>query len=108
MSTPTERSEVYLTRRWQQLRLVVLESAGWLCQCDDCRAHGYTKPAELVHHVRPWQRASGALRQRLAWDRANLIAVSRDCHQRIHSEDDKPPEDRAWATAVQSLIDEGT
>ena len=106
MSTPIERREVYLTRQWQALRLSVLKSAGWLCQCGDCRAHGYTKPAEVVHHKERWQAASGALRQQLAFDRGNLVAVSRDCHQRIHSEDDKPPEDRAWATAVQSLIDE--
>ena len=106
MSTPTERSEVYLTRRWQSLRLSVLSAAGWLCQCEVCRSHGYTKPAELVHHVRPWQRASGALRQQLAFDRANLIAVSRDCHARIHQDDGQPPETKEWAKVVQSLIDE--
>ena len=72
MRTKSERAEVYNTRHWQGLRLDILSAAGWLCQCDDYRKHGLTKPADLVHHVKPWQRATGKLRQQLAFDRGNL------------------------------------
>ena len=107
MSTSAERAEVYLTRRWQRLRLAVLKNANWLCQCPDCRKHGLTKQADMVHHVERWQAATGDRRQELAFSRANLVAVSRDCHARLHKEDAKPPQSRAWAKAVHSLL-EGT
>ena len=106
MSTSAERAEVYLTRRWQRLRADVLKRANRLCQCPDCRQHGRTKQADLVHHVERWQAASGDRRQELAFNPDNLLAVNRDCHARVHAADARTPEDRAWATAVHSLIDE--
>ena len=55
MSTAAERALVYHTRRWRALRTAVLRDAGYLCQCPDCQSDGRTMPAELVHHVKPWQ-----------------------------------------------------
>ena len=107
MSTAAERRAVYGSRRWRALRLEVLEAAGWLCQCPDCESDGRTMGAELVHHVKPWQEGkTKAERQALAFDRGNLLAVSRRCHAQIHAAQ-KPqnPAAQQWAAFTFELLE---
>lgn len=103
MSTPQERKEVYATKHWLALRADVLRSAGWLCQCAECKTLGLTKGADMVHHVVPWQDATGRERQRLAFDRGNLLAVNRDCHAKIHSNNVAP---NPWDGLVAQTLNE--
>lgn len=105
MSTPQERKDVYATKQWRALRAAVLRAAGWLCQCRECQEHGLTKGADMVHHIRPWQEAKGPDRQRLAFDRGNLLAVNRDCHSRLHSNDAEP---NPWVGLVRQSLNEVT
>ena len=110
MSTRAERRAVYGSRRWQRLRALVLYEAGYLCECPDCYQDGKrtrTIGAELVHHVRPWQEGkTAAAREKLAFDRANLLAVSRRCHADIHAA--MRPQTQAaqqWAALTSELME---
>lgn len=55
--------------RWDRLRLIVLEEAGY--QCEKCGRVGRLE----VDHVRPRRVAP-----ELAWERSNLQALCRPCH----------------------------
>ena len=107
MSTRAQRRAVYGSRRWRALRLQVLEAAGWLCQCPDCTRDGLTMGAELVHHIEPWDATGLTKIERLAraFDRKNLLAVSRRCHAAIHAAD-KPQAAQEWAAFTAELIGE--
>ncbi|UCG81462.1 MAG: HNH endonuclease [Desulfobacterales bacterium] len=60
--------------RWQKLRKYILRRNP-LCQCQDCRDQGRHTPADMVHHIdgNPLNNSS-----------SNLMAMSMDCHRRLH------------------------
>ncbi|WP_291732317.1 HNH endonuclease signature motif containing protein [Leisingera sp. F5] len=70
---------LYSTKPWRDLRLVILERAGWMCQgCD--RPHLLTGKAPAPHspvvdHIEP-HRGNLAL----FWDESNLQAVCKAWH----------------------------
>ena len=101
MSSLAERQLVYGTKRWRSLRALVLKRDGWLCNCAFCADSGDTRPAELVHHIRPWQQTMDL---ELAFDIKNLIAVSRHCHSKLHDSDGSLTEESDWDRAVQQLL----
>lgn len=71
--------------RWHNLRDRVLAASDGLCR--DCLAEGRATAATEVHHVKPVLAArSEALRLRLMYDPANLVALCPDCHRRRHLE----------------------
>ena len=66
--------KLYYTARWKALRRAVLDRDSW--KCTDCGRHGRME----VHHIR--HTAKGGK----MWDPANLRALCRDCHFRLHRE----------------------
>ena len=96
---------MYHTPRWRALRAAVLHEAGYLCQCPDCKSDGRTMGAELVHHKKPWQKGKTKKeRLALAFDRKNLLAVSRNCHAAIHAAE-KPQAAQEWADFTNQLLE---
>ena len=83
----------------------MLREAAYLCQCPDCKSDGRTMGAELVHHVKPWQEGK-TKKERLAraFDRKNLLAVSRRCHTAIHAAE-KPQAAQEWAAFTSQLLE---
>jgi 5-methylcytosine-specific restriction protein A len=69
--------DLYASPQWRRLRAQVLREADYICQCDDCQRAGLVLPANTVDHVRPHRGNS-----RVFWDRANLRAMSAECHSR--------------------------
>ena len=78
MSTPRERKEVYLTKRWAALRDRALEWDFGLCQ--DCKRQGLTVAAALVHHVVSLREGGNP------WELKNLRSLCLDCHNKEHGE----------------------
>jgi 5-methylcytosine-specific restriction protein A len=74
------------TWRWQKLRRAKL-SADPLCE--ECRKMGRAVRAEQVHHIVPIEsvRSFEAMKA-LAYDRANLMSVCKECHAKIHAKTD--------------------
>ena len=111
MSTRAERRAVYGSRRWQRLRFEVLQEAGFLCECADCKGElgqpPRTMQAELVHHVKDWKKGrTPEEREALAFDRGNLLAVNRRCHAAIHAAE--RPQSQAvqqWAAFTGELME---
>lgn len=59
---------LYQTPRWRNLRLELLDEAGWRCQeCGACRRFE-------IDHVVPWSRGGDF------WDRSNLRVLCKGCH----------------------------
>lgn len=65
----------YNTSRWRRLRVEVLEAADYMCQCEACALEGRATAANTVDHRIPHRGDP-----RLFWDRANLQAMSAECH----------------------------
>ena len=63
----------YNTVAWREVRLVILERDGWLCQLRGPRC---TLDAAEVDHIVPW-RAGGAV-----FDEGNLRASCGNCNKR--------------------------
>lgn len=108
MATAEENKRVYHTVRWRKLRKVVLSRDGFLCRCDECQAHGFTRPAEVIHHKQPWQHVAESEQEELIWSVGNLIAVSRHCHARLHAqtnkdESEKPAFENDWDRLVADM-----
>lgn len=65
----------YKTSRWKRLRLSVLRDSP-LCQCDGCRGGEHrARPSSVVDH-----KVAHRGDARLFWDRDNLQAMSKECH----------------------------
>jgi len=87
---------VLKTRRWQVLRLLILERDGWKCRC--C---GDRRRLE-VDHIRPVRSRPG-----LSFDAANLQTLCASCHTKKSRIEcgHKPvdPTRQAWRNAVSEL-----
>lgn len=62
--------ELYHSKQWRELRLLVLERDGWTCRIDDCG-----RRATEVDHVVPASEAP-----HLAFDLDNLRAAAKHCN----------------------------
>ena len=98
MSTLRERREVYSRPRWRRLRKRVIYEQGYVCA--GCREQGRIGPAEICHHRRPMKQGGDP------WERSNLEAVCRKCHEERHRDVDDhiPREVRAWRDALKSIL----
>lgn len=82
MARDREYIKLINNRRWQALRLSVLEHEPL---CRRCAQAGRIRQAREVHHVRPIQAGVTPWeRERLAYDPANLMPLCTECHQREH------------------------
>ena len=66
------------TTRWRKLRERVLRRDGYRCQVS--ARFGKLTPADTVHHVFPRDEFP-----EYAWEPWNLISVSSEVHNRLHS-----------------------
>ena len=84
MSTAQERQLIYCTRRWQALRVRVIQrDRGRCCKCE--KVGGSIE----VHHIVPIRNGGDP------WNLANLQSLCRLCHIKKH----RPPVDpvrQAW------------
>ena len=77
-------STLYDTKQWKRLR-------NWyIMQHPLCEIHlkyGISKPAQAVHHTRPWSLGKTEDEQReLCFAEDNLLSVCNACHNQLHSE----------------------
>ena len=80
-----DKSEIYNSREWQELRIAKLRSTNGLCE--ECLKEGIITSARCVHHVVPIETArTKDEMKRLAFDVNNLKALCFACHARIHKE----------------------
>lgn len=82
------RSEAYRrliqSGRWRQLRARVLAESPL---CADCLARGLSRSAAEVHHVTPVETGpTPEARERLAFERGNLVGLCHRCHVERHRE----------------------
>ena len=61
---------------WQRLRAAKL-AADPLCECDDCKRHGWLVPADVVDHIQPIEE-----RPDLRLDWSNLRSMAKAHHDR--------------------------
>ena len=77
-------SELYATKQWKKLRNC------YITQHPICEIHakyGIIKPAETVHHVRPFMLGKTLEEQKkLCYDENNLQALCKSCHKQVHTE----------------------
>ena len=82
-----DKTEIYNSREWKELRIAKLRST--LGLCEDCKKEGVNTPARCVHHIVPIETArTKAEMRRLALDCGlqGLKALCYACHARIHRE----------------------
>ena len=87
-----DKSEIYNSREWKELRTMKLRANPLCEQCiKDGEAvgipGGYVSSATCVHHIVPIETAKTKEEmRRLAFDKRNLMALCQSCHARIHKE----------------------
>ena len=80
-----DKSEIYNSREWKELRIAKLRSTNGLCE--ECLKEGIITAARCVHHVVPIETArTKEEMRRLAFDWNNLMSLCKSCHARIHKE----------------------
>lgn len=79
-----ERHKVYNDGRWKSVRDGAMLKSGGLCVM--CLKEGRITPAVDVHHVKSFMTADDEVeRTALAFDPDNVIALCKECHQKIHN-----------------------
>ena len=87
-----DKSKIYNSREWKELRTMKLRANPLCEQCiKDGEAvgipGGYVRSATCVHHIVPIETAKTKEEmRRLAFDKRNLMALCQSCHARIHKE----------------------
>ena len=87
-----DKSEIYNSREWKELRIAKLRANPLCEQCiKDGEAvgilGGYIRSATCVHHIVPIETArTKEEMRRLAFDWNNLMSLCKSCHARIHKE----------------------
>ena len=82
-----DKSDIYNSREWKELRIAKLRSTKGLCE--ECMKQGIVTPARCVHHVVPIETARTTDEmKRLALDCGlqGLKALCFACHARVHKE----------------------
>lgn len=78
-----ERNEVYTSTRWRKLRLAYLQSHPL---CESCLEQGKFTPSVDIHHIISFMSTNDPLKRKyLAFDYNNLMALCKECHQKIHN-----------------------
>lgn len=85
----TKEDGFYKTYAWRVTRAQVIDRDHKECQ--HCAAQGGFHKAECVHHIVPLEDAP-----ELALDMSNLVALCRDCHERVHGREKKEPAIEEW------------
>lgn len=67
----------YKTKRWEHLRLVILQRDGYMCQIS--KRYGKRVEADTVHHIFPREDFP-----EYQWEAWNLISLAGDVHNRMH------------------------
>lgn len=70
-------TDLYQSAEWRRVRRRMLAESP-LCQCADCCASSILRATEVVHHREP----HGGDRVKF-FDRANLVAMAKACHDRF-------------------------
>lgn len=73
----------YKSRQWQQVRDLVVQRAGGLCE--RCAKEGKLTPAAVVHHVIPIT-PENISDPKITMNLDNLMALCVDCHAAMHHE----------------------
>ena len=78
--------DFYASPEWERLRLAVLTEHKFECQ--QCRARGFYKRADTVHHVQFVRKHPGLALSRMyifdGREYQNLVPLCHDCHERVH------------------------
>lgn len=91
MSRDPRYQKLLNSRRWWEVKRIVWQRAGGLCE--QCKADGiaagvpggYVTPGVDCHHIVPVESAHSVQEmERLAYDVNNIKLVCIPCHQRIH------------------------
>lgn len=83
-----ERHKYYAMKEWRNLRdLYIMEHP----ICEECIRHGQVTEATEVHHINSFMDYGLTDNERLyrLLDYTNLMALCRECHNRIHAEKEK-------------------
>ena len=80
-----DKSDIYNSKEWKELRIAKLRSTNGLCE--ECLKEGIVTSARCVHHIVPIETArTKDEMKRLAFIVNNLKALCFACHARIHKE----------------------
>lgn len=78
------RQKIYNSAKWKALRIAKLQQQPL---CEECERIGRITPAEHVHHVHTFMRATNEIELlELAYDYSNLMSLCAECHNRLHRE----------------------
>ena len=77
----------YTSAAWLRKKEKILRRDKYLCI--DCKRFGKKTPAELVHHIQPYEEFP-----ELALDEKNLVSLCGACHSKRHPEKGKAPRHR--------------
>ncbi|MCD8210951.1 MAG: HNH endonuclease [Prevotella sp.] len=78
-----EYNRLLQSKRWRLLRKQVLEENK--CLCRRCMEQGRVSLATTIHHITPVQwGVSLREKERLAFDRNNLMPLCDECHKEVH------------------------
>lgn len=88
MAKDREYNRLIQSRRWRKLRAEHLRASPW---CVRCLEDGVRTPATQVHHVRPVESVPTCERERVAFDRYNLMSLCAECHRAEHNRTDISP-----------------
>ena len=76
-----QRTDIYQSKQWKELRLSYIMQHPL---CEICLALGKTTPAEDIHHKDSFLNYSGNMRLKVAYDYYNLIALCKQHHSYLH------------------------
>lgn len=84
MSKDKDYIKLIHTTRWVNLRIRVLSEVP---SCERCLMEGYLTAASEIHHRRPVETATTFReKERLMFDRSNLMSLCHACHVKTHIE----------------------
>ena len=93
--TRAEQRRFYQSREWRRASYACRERARWLC--GRCASEGFTKAAELAHHIKPVKDGGEKLAEE------NLEAICFTHHELEHGRANE--QKRAWGRYLQELMD---
>lgn len=76
------RQKIYQSAEWKKLRLAKLQQDPL---CELCLSKGIVTEAVDVHHIDSFTKYDGTKKLALAYNYANLLALCKQCHQKLHN-----------------------
>ena len=82
--TAKDKSDIYNSKEWKELRAAKLRSTNGLCE--ECLKQGVNTEARCVHHIVPIEtaRTKDEMR-RLSFNWDNLMSLCKPCHDRMEA-----------------------